>query len=343
MPKRRSSKRIKIHSPRPDKTRRTKALVTGSVALGAYLTGAAVRWARRSTLYRPEELPPAMKAPIHEQELMEGRARFYEREGTGVPLVLLHSFNAAASSYEMKPIFEHVAATTDRPLYALDWFGFGLSDRPPVRYRPALFQRQLRRFLSEYVNEPADVVALSLDAAYAAVVAAEAPFLVRKVVLIAPIGLSRSNKRSLAQRALFELADSAGAFELRFYRMTRRDSIRRFYTDQVFSESTEVPHALVNYAFLTTHVRGTHHAPRRFLDGTLFITEQVRHAYATLRRSTLIVTPEQDQRLVQSFEVLIDVAAQNDAYIQIHTLPTGLLPHWEAPEAFFDLLDDFLA
>ncbi len=94
---------------------------------------------------------------------------------------------------------------------------------------------------------------------------------------------------------------------------------------------------------MTTHVRGAHHAPRRFLDGTLFITEQVRHAYATLRRSTLIVTPEQDQRLVQSFEVLTDLAAQNDAYIQIHTLPTGLLPHWEAPEAFFDLLDDFLA
>lgn len=336
MPKRRSSNR-------PTKTRRTKALVTGSVALGAYLTGAVVRWARRSTLYRPEDLPPALKAAVREQELMEGRARFYEREGTGVPLVLLHSFNAAASSYEMKPIFEHVAATTSRPIYALDWFGFGLSDRPPVRYRPALFQRQLRRFLSEYLNEPADVVALSLGAAYAAVVAAEAPFLVRKVVLIAPTGLSRSDGPSFVQRALFGLTDGAGAFELFFYRLARRETLRRFYTDQVFSDGIEVPHGLVNYAFLTTNVRGAHHAPRRFLDGTLFLHAHVRHAYARLRRPTLIVTPEQDDGLIQSSETLSDVAASNDAYIQIHTLPTGLLPHWEAPEAFFDLLDDFLA
>ena len=80
MPKRRSSNRA-------SKTRRTKALVTGSVALGAYLTGAVVRWARRSTLYRPEDLPPALKTAVYEQELMEGRARFYKREGTGVPLV----------------------------------------------------------------------------------------------------------------------------------------------------------------------------------------------------------------------------------------------------------------
>ncbi len=336
MPKRRSSKR-------PSKTRRSKALVTGSVALGAYLTGAVVRWARRSTLYRPEDLPPALKAAVHEQELMEGRARFYKRKGTGVPLVLLHSFNAAASSYEMKPIFEHVAATTDRPIYALDWFGFGLSDRPPVRYRPALFQRQLRRFLSEYLNEPADVVALSLGAAYAAVVATEAPFLVRKLVLIAPTGLSSNDGPSLVQQALFGLADSAGAFELFFYRLARRETLRRFYTDQVFSDGIDAPHGLVNYAFLTTNVRGAHHAPRRFLDGTLFIPEHVRHACARLRRPTLIVTPEQDDGLIPSFETLSDVAASNDAYIQIHTLPTGLLPHWEDPEAFFDLLDDFLA
>lgn len=317
--------------------------MTGSVALGAYLTGAVVRWARRSTLYRPEDLPPALKAPIREQELMEGRARFYEREGMGVPLVLLHSFNAAASSYEMKPIFEHAAAATDRPIYALDWFGFGLSDRPPVRYRPALFQRQLRRFLSEYLNEPADIVALSLGAAYAAVIAAEAPFLVRKAVLIAPTGLSASEGPSFVQQALFGLADGAGAFELFFYRLARRETLRRFYADQVFSDGAEVPHGLVNYAFLTTNVRGAHHAPRRFLDGTLFIPMQVQNAYATVRRPTLIVAPEQDDEFIQSFEALPHVAASNGAYIQFHTLPTGLLPHWETPEAFFDLLDDFLA
>ncbi|MFQ5572108.1 MAG: alpha/beta fold hydrolase [Rhodothermales bacterium] len=167
MPKRRSQSLSILPSSKKKGTTeasddRNKALVTGSVALGAYLTGTVVRWARRSTLPPPEALPPSLETPVHTQELMEGRARFYERTGTGVPLVLLHSFNAAASSYETKPIFDHFARTSTRPLYALEWFGYGLSDRPPVRYRPALFQRQLRRFLSEYVNQPADLIALSL-------------------------------------------------------------------------------------------------------------------------------------------------------------------------------------
>lgn len=340
MPKRRSPKHRR--APTGDATRRNKALVTGSVALGAYLTGAVARWVRRSTLYRPEALPPALEAAVREQELMEGQARFYVRDGTGVPLVLLHSFNAAASSYEMKPIFEHLAATTERPLYALDWLGFGLSDRPPVGYRPTLYQRQLRRFLSEYVNAPADVVALSLGSAYAAVVAAASSFLVRKLALVSPTGLSSGRRSSFAQRALIGLADGAGAFELFFYRLTRRDALRRFYARQVFLEDAQVPHGLVNYAFLTTHVRGAHYAPRRFIDGTLFLEQEARDAYIRLPRPTLIVVPEQDDGLIQSFDALNEVAAQNDTYIRAETLPAGLMPHWETPEALFPLLDDFL-
>ncbi len=338
MPKRRSSKRSRASNS--DTAR--KALVTGSVALGAYLTGAVARWVRRTTLYRPEALPPALDAPVHEQELMEGQARFYARDGEGVPLVLLHSFNAAASSYEMKPIFDHLAATTRRPLYALDWLGFGLSDRPPVRYRPMLYQRQLRRFLSEYVNAPADVVALSLGSAYAAVVAAASSFLVRKLVLVSPTGLSSERRTSFAQRAMLGLADGAGAFELFFYRLTRRDALRRFYARQVFLEDTVVPNGLVNYAFLTTHVRGAHYAPRRFIDGTLFLGEEARNAYHHLPRPTLIVVPEHTDGLIQSFDALDEIAAHNETYIRTETLPSGLMPQWETPDALFPLLDDFL-
>ncbi len=279
---------------------------------------------------------------MREQELMEGRARFYARDGTGVPLVLLHSFNAAASSYEMKPIFDHLAGTTGRPIYALDWFGFGLSDRPPVRYSPALYQRQVRRFLSEYVHAPADVVALSLGSAYAAVVAAESPFLVRKLVLISPTGLSSRRRSSFTQRALLGVADGAGAFELFFYRLTRRDALRRFYARQVFTQGIEVPHDLVNYAFLTTHVRGAHYAPRRFVDGTLFMNQEARNAYLTLGHPTLMVVPEQAEGLIQSFEALDDVTAQNDAYLHVRKA-AGLMPQWESPEALFAILDDFLS
>src|SRR5690625_2713643 len=88
-----------------------RALVTGSVAAGAIVTGALV-WAFRKRVLRIQDLPPAIDADVHEMEIMEGRYRFYAREGKGIPIVLLHSVNAVASSFEMKPIFDHLCAST---------------------------------------------------------------------------------------------------------------------------------------------------------------------------------------------------------------------------------------
>ena len=317
----------------------TTALVTGSVALGAYLTGAAVRRLRRARQQPPASLPPALDAEVHTQELMEGQARYYARPGEGPPIVLLHSFNAAASSFEMKPIFEHLAAASARPLYALDWFGFGLSDRPPIHYRPDLYRRQLRRFLSEKVAGPADLVALSLGAEYAAVTAAEAPFLVRRLALVMPTSVQPEARGSAAQRAALTLAYSSGAFELFFYRLTRPASLRQFYARQVFREGTPVPEALVAYAHQMTQAQGAHHAPRRFIDGTLFLGAPARRAYASGPHPTLVVAPEDAGGLVQDFDGLADLAGP---HLTVRRLPTGLLPQWEASPDLFELLDDFL-
>lgn len=328
-------------SPSDEALRRT-ALVSGSVALGAYLTGTVFRWLRRSTYPGPDSVPPMLPGTVHSLELMEGEARYYERPGEGAPIVLLHSFNAAAGSHEMKPLFHHFTETTDRPVYALDWFGFGLSDRPPVDYRPELYRRQLRRFLSEVLTEPADLIALSLGCEYAAVVTDEVPFLVRRLALIAPTALGDEDESSLTRRALVGLASGIGAFELFFYRLTKRETLRRFYAEQVFQDGTDVPDDLVDYAFMTTHVRGAHHAPRRFVDGSLFLEEQARAAYVRLAKPALVITPVRPEGLVQRFERLGDVTAQNPN-LRPQMLETGLMPHWDTPDVLAAELDAFLA
>lgn len=319
---------------------RKTALVTGSVALGALLTGSLFRRIRHLKLSSPSDLDPALDAETRTLELMEGRARFYERSGAGVPVVLLHSINAAASSYEMKPIFDHLAASTERPIYALDWFGFGRSDRPPVRYAPAIYVRQLRRFLSEHVHQPADLVALSLSSEYAAEIARSLPYLVRRLVLVCPTGLAVNRSNSPLQRLAVSLANSVGAFEIFFYRLTRSDVLRRFYERQVFLHS-DVPEDLITYAVKATHVKGAHHAPRYFVQGQLS-TGSATHVYASVRLPTLMVAPDAPGGLIQQFDLLDHVEKRNAAYLRVARLPGGLLPHWEAPDPFFDVLDSFL-
>ena len=73
---------------------------------------------------------PAVDAERKEMDTQAaGRLSYYYTPGKGRPLVLLHSINAAASSYEMKPLFEHYRGK--RPVYALDLPGYGFSEHSP--------------------------------------------------------------------------------------------------------------------------------------------------------------------------------------------------------------------
>ena len=315
------------------------------VAAGALAVGVLVllRTSRHRTQRpTPAALPPALDADVHEMAMMEGQARYYQRPGTGTPVVLLHSINAAGSSFEMKPIFDHLAATTRRPLYALDWLGFGLSDRPPVRYRPGLYQRQLRRFLSEQVGAPADLVALSLGCEYAAAVADVFPSLVRRQVFVMPTALAADDEGSFVQRAVIGLLSGLGLFQIAFRRLTQKQTLRAFYARQVFHEGYTVPDALVDYAHLTTQAAGASNAPRRFIEGVLFTREAARDRYRRLCAPTLFLVAQDAGSKVQSFERLTEVVAAGAEGLQVRRLGTGLLPQWETGSTFFEALDAFL-
>jgi pimeloyl-ACP methyl ester carboxylesterase len=333
--------RMKAADPTsPEELSRT-ALVTGSVAAGALLASFLVRRVRRRAMPPAQTLRPALDAAIDEIEIMEGRCRFYVREGRGVPIVLLHSINAAASSFEMKPLFEAFAASTPRPIYALDWFGFGLSDRPPVDYTPALYQRQLRRFLSEHIHQPADVVAYSLGCEFAAMTANSHPFLFRRLILIAPTGLQNEQPDHPLRRLVVGASERTGLFEFAFSRLIHPETLRRFYERQIFAEGSEVPDELVNYAALTASARGAAHAPAKFIAGALFSGAEARRAYMALNLPTLILAPQQAPSSIQSFDRLEDVVLGNPEQITSAHTETGLMPQWEAVERTARMIMDF--
>lgn len=318
------------------------ALATGATLAGAYAGLTAAKWAYRRTLPSPLSLPPALDLDSRPFEAPDGRVQYYARPGSGPPLVLLHSFNAAASSMEMKPIVEHVAATTDRPIYALDWLGFGRSDRRALDYTPALYERQLYHFLKEVPDRPVDLVALSLAGEYAAQATLQAAPLVRRLVLISPTSLGGMQGPSSPGRLGLTLAAKTGTFELLYYRLIRHSSLRDYYARQIFLDPEAIPDQLLDYAEQSARVRGAHRAPLRFVDGTLFIENVGPSIYARLYRPTLLLTPQTPASTVQSFERLPTVLDQNPRDLSHETLPGGLLPQWEAPSPFLRALDEFL-
>ncbi len=279
------------------------------------------------------DFPPALSAKRMwlASDRAENLSYYVDKSGTGRPLVLIHSINAAPSAHEMGPLFEYYRG--QRPVYALDLPGFGFSERTPRRYSPQLFENAILDFLNSEVREPADVIALSLGCEFVARAAVAQPELFHSLVFISPSGFG-SRDMPLPGNALHRLVSFSLWSQPLFDLLTSRPSIRLFLGQSFVEEPAP---SFLDYAYITSHQPGARYAPLWFLTGELF-TQKVRTAvYENVTRPTMVLY-DQDPNV--NFDRLPDLLAVNGRWRAVRLQPTRGLPHWEKlPETTATLAD----
>lgn len=261
-----------------------------------------------------------------------GVSYYADRRGGGRPLALIHSINAAASAYEMRPLFEHFRGR--RPVFALDLPGFGHSDRADRVYSPALYTAAVIDFLRVLApGGAADVVALSLGSEFAARAALEGPDLVHSLTLISPSGFSARGEEGRSQRTSREgtgdrllRAFSFPLWSQAFYDLLASPSSIRYFLRQSFAGPPDP--GLVAYADATSHQPGARHAPLYFISGKLFSPDIRETVYERLRLPVLVL---HDEDGFVRFDELPGVARRRANWRIVRIAPTRGLPHFERP------------
>lgn len=210
----------------------------------------------------------------------------YKTLGEGDPVVLVHGFNAGASSFEVR---HQVAPLAKRfKVFAFDWLGFGLSDRPKLVYNPELYTDLLARFLREVVVAPAHAIASSLAGAYVIHVAAQSPDLFRRLVLVAPTGLEGLDEEpGIGRAALRKLFVSPLIGESLYNLLVTPPSLRYFLKQQAYFDPTHITDDIIDAYFTTTHQPGARYAPASFISG--FLNLSVEQTWPRLTHPTLLV------------------------------------------------------
>jgi len=285
-------------------------------------------------------LPEALDAPRLEHQSAEfGRIAYYKSVPTAAsaarPLLLIHSINAAPSSFEVRPIFTRFSH--QRPVFSIDLPGFGHSQRSDRRYCPDVFAGAIAEVLEQVVGESADVLALSLSSEFAARAALLAPHRFTSLTLISPSGFS---KRAVPSPKVGRISHAAlsvplwgrGLFDL----VASKRSIR-YFLGQSFSGSA--PEDLIEYAYATAHQPGAHHAPLYFLSMQLFTAEAREQLYDKLPELPVLAIADRDPYI--SFEHLPAFVAARPNWHYQSLAPHLGLPHWERPEATLSALEQF--
>ena len=302
-------------------------------------------WILYSRKYIAHDLPldPALNADRKNyQSRRAGRLSYYQDAGgKGRPLVLLHSVNAAASAFEVGPLFEAFRKT--RPVFALDLPGFGFSERSARLYTPQLYQNAITEFLTEVVGKPADVIALSLSSEFAALAGAHNPEWINSLAMISPTGFNMPKTGKLSQKVGTSGTNSSLYAGLAvplwnrplFDLITTRPSIHHFL-DMSFEGL--VPADFVDYAYQTAHQPGAQFAPTHFLSGKLFTPAVRDTVYRVLEMPVLVLY---DRDAFTNFAMLPALLREKSNWQGLRITPTKGLPHWEKPEKTVEALARF--
>lgn len=312
----------------------------------AVITLAAAGWIAYSAWIIPHRLalPPAVPGERREFASKAGRLSYY-RAGPGgpaAPLLLVHSINAAASAYEVLPLYEHYRKS--RTVYALELPGYGFSERGDRAYSPRLMTDAILAMVAEIASThgaaPIDALALSLSSEFLARAATEQPAAFRTLAIVSPTGFNRntpdeapagSTRAMPGLRRAFTFPLWSRAF---FDLLTSRPSIR-FFLQKTWG-GKQIDEGLLEYDHLTTHQPGAQHAPYFFVTGFLF-SRDIRRIYRALRQPVWMVHGTRgdfvDYSGAEAFKRL--------PHWQVHELPTGALPHFERLEDFVRSYDAF--
>ena len=280
-------------------------------------------------------LPPALSGTRHALQVDGLTVNYYVDGPPGRPLLLVHSINAAASAYEVKPVYDRYRG--ERPVYALELPGYGFSDRPDAPYTPRLMTDAVLAMLDEIARQhdtAPDTMALSLSSEFAARAAVERPRGLHSLALVSPTGLSRRSppgdmpgvlafvRFPLWNRALFRL-------------LTTHASIRYFLRRTWGSR--DIDDGLAAYDWATARQPGARHAPYYFLSGFLFS----RDAFDLYRRLDLPTWVSHGTR-GDFVDYSRADALRDRPTVRITVFEGGALPHFEQPQAFLAAYDAFL-
>jgi pimeloyl-ACP methyl ester carboxylesterase len=303
------------------------------------LGGVAAIVTARHILATPQPIESALSGERRIDRRREGDI-FYNLAGTatGRPVVLLHDLYAGASNYEYRHVFPRLAVNFR--VYAPDWLGFGLSERPALAYTGEYYAHVLGAFLRETVREPAVVIAHGLAANIAVRAASDYPALFDRLVLIAPHTDAGAETAPSAGQTLVRLAERT-ALGLVPYAALATRTVLRWRMRQ--ARGDQRPHTVsddaVDHAYANAHQFGGQYAALAVETGELDLP--MHNAFALLEPPVLVVGGTLDAG--QPPQSLQDLALlRPGAKLEIVASTGGGLAE-DQPAAFTEILTRWLA
>src|SRR5215831_5966300 len=281
---------------------------------GAVAAGGALFVTARHVLTTPQPLRSGLEGDA-KVDRKHGGDLYYTVAGPedALPVVLAHDFYSGASSYEYRSVFSRLAR--QYRVYAPDWLGFGMSERPPLAFTGEFYATALAGFLRDVVQRPAIVIAQGRAANVAARAASDEPDLFERLALVSPEVDAGMRLDPTAGQTVVRTAQRASLGMLPYALFSTRPVLRRMALARADGAASE---DALDHQYASAHQFGGQYALLALMTGELDLP--IQNELPLVQPPLLLLAGERDPR--RSRSMMEDLAILNP-YAELEIIPAA--------------------
>jgi pimeloyl-ACP methyl ester carboxylesterase len=281
---------------------------------GAVAAGGALFVTARHVLTTPQPLRSGLEGDA-KVDRKHGGDLYYTVAGPedALPVVLAHDFYSGASSHEYRSVFARLAQRYR--VYAPDWLGFGMSERPPLAFTGEFYATALAGFLRDVVQRRAIVIAHGRAANVAARAASDEPDLFERLALVSPEIDAGMRLDPTAGQTIVRTAQRISLGMLPYALLSTRPLLRRMALERADGAASE---DALDHQYASAHQFGGQYALLALMTGELDLP--IQNELPLVLPPLLLLAGERDMRRPRS--AMEDLAILNP-YAELDIIPAA--------------------
>ena len=262
---------------------------------------------------------------------------FYNKNGTGKPLLLIHDINTKSSGEEWSKINKKLAKK--HTVYTIDLIGCGRSDKPAIQYTNYLYVQLITEFIGNVIGESTDIIATGKSVSPVIMSAKLKEEFIDRIILINPadlVELAEVPDRFAKLKKAIILCPILGTFI--YHILHTKDCIFNNFINSYYSD----PNA--DFSEISEYYHESAHRDKsgsKYLYASLLsdgLNMNINHGLKGLDKDIIIISGED---FYESDYVPEEYAEYNENIECIYITETSYLPQLEQPDKVMDIIREY--
>lgn len=178
---------------------------------------------------------------------------FFQKKGTGSPLLLIHDLNPIASSYEWSHMINELSKS--HTVYTIDLLGCGKSEKPSITYVNYIYVQLVNDFIQNIIKEKTDLVVTGESFSFAVMAARMNPEQIGTITAINPTDIYYNVQSPTKTSELLMHTIQLPVIGTFIYNMiVSTKSINHQINKRFYYKSARAPHYLIDMYYKAAHL-----------------------------------------------------------------------------------------